>query len=153
MSQSSARWTGWAKAWRQDSIRQVGRYEEAHNRSEQTSTRNQQGALKKDVVWTVCQRITGFPVVSGLQGSSTGQSGQEWCRLEFRQWPVRGPGRAMDQGSCIDAKKWLRWRVQFGCQLYREVEEWERVDGDAGFSRLVGAGVFLPPLLNIFCFC
>ena len=29
----------------------------------------------------------------------------------------------------------------------------ESNDGDVGFSRLVGAGVFLPPLLNIFCFC
>ena len=55
----------------------MGSYEEARNRNAQTSTRNQQGALKKDVVWTVCQRITGFPVVSDLQGSSTEQSGQE----------------------------------------------------------------------------
>ena len=63
----------------------MGRYEEACDRDEQTSTWSQQGALKKDMVWTVCQRITGLPVVSGFHGRSSGQSGQEWCWLEFRQ--------------------------------------------------------------------
>ena len=94
MSQSSARWTEWAKAWRQESTRNVcyqaggqmwGRAElwwTGFNLQPAGSTEDRRGMgcmLKR----------TDFHVASGLQGRSTEQSGQEWCRLEFRQWRIK----------------------------------------------------------------
>lgn len=93
VSQSSARWTdgrtrGGGKAPGMSATRQVGRCEEEKNWWAGFNLEPAGSTEERHGMDCMLKR-TAFHVASGLQGRSTEQSGQEWCRLEFRQWRIK----------------------------------------------------------------